>query len=102
MTMSKALTNKTQVLCLDNNEKIYLTEEQAKKVKRAVLEDLEFILVAENLIRKRAIKYIIRASEVEKAERIKRGEWMCEYGKWHQRGEKCGHGLLRAGEQGSG
>jgi len=97
--MKKAITDKTYVLCLDNNEKIYLTKEQAMKVKEAILNDLDFILLASNLIRKRAIKYIIKACEVERAERIKRGEWMCKYGFWHQRGEQCGHGLVKQVEK---
>jgi len=89
------LTDKKFVLCLDNNEKLYLTEEQANRVKEAVLRDSEFILIARELIRKRSIKYIISAQQVEKAERVKRGEWMCKYGFWHQRGEQCGHGLMK-------
>jgi hypothetical protein len=60
----------------------------------AVLADKEFIFIGGNLIKKRAIKYILPAKEVERAERIKRGEWICENGEWHQKGERCGHGLM--------
>ncbi|RLF54688.1 MAG: hypothetical protein DRN13_02070 [Thermoplasmata archaeon] len=93
--MERNLTDKTYILCLDNNEKIYLTDEQAKQCRAALLSGKEFILMEENLLKTKAIKYILPAREVERAERIKRGEWMCEYGFWHQKGEQCGHGLLK-------
>ena len=93
--MLKTLTDKTHILFLFNNERVHLTKNQAKQCQEAVVANKEFIALDDKLFRSRSIQYIMPAADVEKAQRIKRGEWICRYGKWHQRGEECGHSLLK-------
>jgi len=92
--MTKALTDKTMVVMLKGNYKCWLTKKQADFLKNALLKGKKFIQIDEYFFKGEDISFILPASEIDREDRIKRGEWMCEYGEWHQKGEQCGHGLL--------
>ncbi|NCU32532.1 MAG: hypothetical protein EOM23_06290 [Candidatus Moranbacteria bacterium] len=34
----------------------------------------------------------------EKSKDEHKGQWKCEYGHWHKKGQECGHGLQKAME----
>ena len=86
------LTDKTYIICLTNNIKIYLTKKQAKQCKEAVILNKKFIIIDERLFNVKVINYIVPAYELENAKKRLKGEWMCPSGTWHQYGELCGHG----------
>lgn len=89
--MTTAITDKTEVLVLRGDIKIYLNQEEAKKV-YAIMENkgIEAFEIQDRKIMRYAIQYVVPAGDIEIQERIKRGEWKCEKGHWNSKvSRKC-------------
>ena len=86
--MPNEITNKTWVILLGGGYKTYITENEAsffnmaEKGTQVVLKDGRVI---------RDWIAVIPVSEVNRDEKIKRGDWQCvKCNRWHPRGEQCG------------
>lgn len=45
------------------------------------------------LISKSTIAQVMTDEQFQLREHQRRGDWKCDHGHWHERGDKCGHGL---------
>lgn len=93
--MTNLPTDQRFVIILKGNARIWLNEQEFKAVKNALVAKAELLEIREMLINPYAILYVLPASELEIAEKIRRGHWQCEYGFWHERNQECGHGLAQ-------
>ena len=93
--MPRQLTDKTECLMLRGNYKTYLTKKEADFVSQQFAEGKDVVRLQDNGVTKTFFKYsilfILPAADIEKQDKVKKGDWMCNYGYWHNRGETCGH-----------
>jgi hypothetical protein len=89
----KAITDKTFVLMTKRGYRIWLTPQQANAIKIVLLRGEKFISVDDFFFNSQDISFILPASEIDREDRIKKGEWQCQYGYWHSKNEECGHGM---------
>jgi hypothetical protein len=90
----KAITDKTFVLMTKRGYRVWLNYKQAEAVKMALLKGKKFISVDDLFFNSQEISFILPASEIDREDRVKRGEWKCKYGYWHSKNEECGHGMI--------
>lgn len=95
-----AITDKVKCLVLRNGYKTYLSQSEYDEIKAKLRSGADLIIIGENtpnekMFSKLAILFVLNAPDVEKEDREKRGEWKCDYGHWHKRGEQCGHMLVK-------
>lgn len=87
----KELSTKRFVLILKDGSKFFLDEKEAEIVKQAVKNGLTYLEVGDSLISIYSFSRIVGSENYEEAEKIRRGEWKCRYGEWHEKGQECGH-----------
>jgi len=76
---------------LNDNYKTYLTEDEAEFLSKSFEAGKEVVRVGNKTFFKFGVRFILPASEIDREDRIKRGDWQCEdCGRWHKRGEECG------------
>jgi hypothetical protein len=89
--MTQELTDKFYIVCLKGGYRIWINEEQSEKIKLALEKNQKFIYTEKGMFRADEVLFILPANEVEKQDRIKKGEWQCDHCKrWHPRFEECG------------
>lgn len=87
--MSK-LTNKTFVMVVAGFGRIELTEKEAVVVKLAMDDpNIKSIEVGEGKYRVASIHGLDRMSQIESHDKIRKGQFQCEHGYWHQYGQIC-------------
>ena len=89
------ITDKTHVVLMMNDVRVYITQEQADNLKKLLSAQNcpRYVEIGEELINTNSIVSVSSAVNLKLSERVKRGDWMCKYGHWHTRGEECGHNL---------
>lgn len=84
-----AITDKTYVIVLRGNVKIYVNAADFEKLKAAVGMGVEMLEVEGRIIMRNAIQYIVPAADLQKQEKEqmhrKHGDWQCFKGNWHDR-----------------
>lgn len=89
--MNQEITEKYFILILRGGYKIWLSETQFEMICNLIETQQKFIRIDKWLINKDEIAFIGLRADIEKDERIKRGEWQCEYCKrWHSKFMECG------------
>lgn len=89
--MTTALSTKTHVLVLFDKSRYFLDEKEAGLVKQAIKDDFKYIEIGDDLIMVSSISRLSSGESYEEAQRLKRGDWVCSFGEWHERNEQCGH-----------
>ncbi len=79
-----------------NGAEIWVEEERINTLidNLMVLQENKFIKVGEEIINTADIIGILSAKTMEEITRRKNGQWKCQYGYWHERGEECAHNLM--------
>lgn len=93
--MSTKLTDKNYCIMMMGGYKIYVNEKGFEDFKAALKGGAKFIEIGKKMINTSSVMMATHASDVERTEREKKGDWKCEHGEWHRRGEECAHGLLK-------
>jgi len=89
--MTKEITDKLFVVMLRGGYRCWINKEQKEALENAILSGKKFVKVDEYFFNANNISFILPASEIEREDRVKRGDWQCEYcGRWHPKGEECG------------
>ena len=96
--MENSLTDKVICVMLEGKYKTYISQNAYQNLLRQI-ETKNFVVIDGKLINTKRIIFAMSASEVESEERIKKGDWLCDEGYWHQRGDKCGHTLQKNYDQ---
>ena len=97
--MSKEISTKNFVLVLIDGGRFFLDEAEAEKVKQAIRAEIKFIEIGNSIIMTSGISRLVSGVNYEEAEKIKRGDWKCKYGFWHQKWEQCAHGEFKKYEK---
>jgi hypothetical protein len=92
--MENLPTDKTYCIMLRGGYKTYINKLQNNQLTEKINVS-KFIVIGEKTINSSDIMFILPASEIEYTERVKRGEYKCEYGYWHTKGQECGHMLIK-------
>lgn len=88
--MSKELTNKTWVVLLGSGYKTYISAEQSVLFQQ----EKNMVVLKDGRVIKSWIA-VLPANEVERDDKVKRGEWQCQEGYWHEKNQQCGHKYIR-------
>jgi hypothetical protein len=92
--MEKQITDKTHIVVLMGGMRIWITEQECNLVKNAIYDAKKsFVEISESIINKSSILYVGSRANIDEADKIKRGDWKCDKGFWHTRGQECGHNL---------
>lgn len=99
--MTRELTNKTYCIVLRTKSQTMITKEQADILTTALVGDEvpKFIQLDNKLLNTSDIVEICPAQEIKDMERKKQGDYQCQYGLWHPRGQECAHGYLERYEK---
>ena len=92
--MTKALSTKNYVLVLFDKSRFFLDESEAERAKSALKGGAKYIEIGDSLVMSSAISRLVSGENYDEGEKIRRGEWKCQYDEWHTRGQQCGHGLI--------
>lgn len=85
----QSLTNKTWFIFYKGFQ-IWLTEEEATSVKTLMAGGQKIVEVSGRMLPLQEIA-LLKGEDNDRTEKIKRGEWMCQWGQWHQRNDQCAH-----------
>ena len=88
--MSTKLTDKTWFIYYKGFQ-IWLSSEQAEAT-RALIKSGSKWLDIEGRLLKLEDCALMKGEDNERAEKLRRGSWMCEYGHWHTKNDECAHG----------
>lgn len=77
------LTDKMYVLVLRGNVKIYINLNEFEGIKQAIGRGEEMFEVQSRLVMKQSVLYLVSASDLDNAEKMKKGWWKCHAGNLH-------------------
>ena len=90
--MEKSISDKNYIILMSGDIRIWLNEKEFKMAESLIENGKVFLNLDGRLINTKSILYAGPRNEIEIADRIKRGNYQCSYGFWHNRGQECGHG----------
>ena len=88
----KNLTNKTWFIYYKGFQ-IWLSEEEANAIKPLMSGDDKTVEIAGRILPLKDIA-LLKGEDNDRAEKLRRGYWMCEYGYFHEKNNECGHNLI--------
>ena len=89
--MNKELSNPMVCICMRNGVEIWIEASRAIKLMN-LLESSnppQFITFENRFINRADLVGIFTASDMEDVTRKKNGQWKCDKGTWHDKGERC-------------
>lgn len=92
------IATETEVMVVTGFGRIYLTKQQAEIVSKAMdSEDVQYVEIpGKGKFKTSSIHGVSPASQLEDADRLKKGDFKCRYGTWHDRGKTCACAEARA------
>ena len=86
------ITKKQECIFIRNGIEIWVDEDKAVQIKTDLLQGIanNFIKAGNRIINVKEIVGIFNPDDLEDLKRRKNGQWKCDYGEWHNRGENCG------------
>jgi len=88
----KQLTDKTWFIYYKGFQ-IWLSEKEVKLIKSLMASGQKMVEISGRVFPLQDIA-LLKGEDNTRLEKTKKGEWQCEWGKWHQRSEQCGHDKL--------
>lgn len=85
------LSKNLKCVVLRNGIEIWKEDDRLNDLAKKLLsgQKIGFINIDDELINSADIIGIFSAQVMEEAVRRKNGQWKCQYGNWHDRGQKC-------------
>lgn len=90
---NKALSDKTFVLMTKQGYRCWISKQQVEALRTELLKDKKFIFLDDCFFNASDISFILPAAAIEREDRIKKGQWQCSFGYWHDKNQECGHSL---------
>lgn len=86
------LSKNLMAVCIRNGAEIWVEKDKCEKLKYILLQSREnkFIEFENQIINTADIVGIFSPQTMEEIIRRKNGQWKCEYGRWHDKRQKCG------------
>lgn len=83
------------IMTLTNKTNYDLSTDEAKAVLEAIQENSKYVILQGDYIMLNSIVAIQADEKIAEAERVRAGDYKCNFGKWHQRHDKCyGHDAM--------
>lgn len=80
------------IMTLTNKTTYSLNEQESKGVLDAIQSSAKFVIVQGDYVMLNSIVAIQSEDRAQEAERLRAGDYKCNFGKWHTRYDKCyGH-----------
>ncbi len=93
---SKEIDIKKLYLMTFSGAKFLITQQQADKITELINQGAKVIKITENdFMGVSDFRGIYNAEVVEDELRRKQGQWKCEYGNWHEKGQECGCAIAK-------
>ncbi len=83
------LTDKTWFI-YSKGFQVWLNDNEAEIVRKAIDQKLESLDIDGRRLKTNDC-ILLKGEDNDRAEKIKRGNWMCAWGQWHTKDEQCGH-----------
>jgi hypothetical protein len=88
--MSKEITVEQVCILLIGGLEYWIDIDKREMVQKEISKpEPKFIEVEGDLINKGQVTGIFSADRMEEQKRLKLGQWKCQQGTWHDRGQKC-------------
>jgi hypothetical protein len=92
--MTTNLVKEQVCLYLRNGIEIWVDKDKAKDFSKDLIDGLKaFVYIEKRLVNTVDIVGIFQPDDLEDLKRRKNGQWKCDKGAWHDRGEYCGCGI---------
>ena len=89
--MSKEITKNLMCIRIRSGVELWVEREKAEKLISLLgTTKTKFVEIEEEVINSADIEGVFTAKTMEDLTRRKNGQWKCEFGTWHSRGEHCG------------
>lgn len=94
--MSGELTDKTFCVVTHRTGRYYVNEQRARNIQTLINDPNapRLIEIDGNYVAVIDIAGVVSASQLQDMDRMKRGDWQCKYGYWHERNNTCAHHLM--------
>lgn len=77
------------VVTMMDNSTIEINEGEKTSLENAMFKSTRFVKIGEQIINTSSISSIMSKARVQIRDAYKNGEWVCDYGFRHQKGEHC-------------
>ena len=92
------ITDKTYVVMLKGGYKCYLNEKQKTALENDLITGKQFSKIDDFLFKANEIIFVLPAREITREERIKKGDYKCNYETWHSFRQICDCGEAKKWE----
>jgi len=94
--MTQVLSKKQKCVQVRSGLEIWIDKEKAEKFQDLLknITQHKYVKLEGDTFNTADIVGIFEPDHIERRDKIKRGDWQCEFGHWHIRGQQCGHGML--------
>jgi hypothetical protein len=82
------LSKNLKCICLRNNIEIWLEADKLEPFISAI-EKNKFVRIENQVINTADVVGIFEPATMENLTRRKNGQWKCEFGIWHEKGQRC-------------
>ncbi len=91
---SNEISTKRFVMILKDGSKFFLDDKEAEMVRQSIRKGMDYLEIGDSLVSRYDFSRLVSSENYEESEKIKQGEWKCQFGFWHSRGQECGHGEM--------
>jgi len=77
------------VVTMMDNSTIEINEDDKTSLENAMFKSIKFVKIGEQIINTSSISSVMSKARVQIRDAYKNGEWVCDYGFRHQKGEHC-------------
>lgn len=91
--MTEELAKKQSCVMLISGIELWVDEAIGVSIQKILLSISEhkFITVNGRAINTASISAVLLPEDIEDRKRRQNGQWKCQWGEWHEKGERCGH-----------
>lgn len=89
--MKNEISNNLMCILINGNIELWVEDKRLEPLKKLLLSENcpQFFYYEGRLINKNSITAILNPQDMEERTRRKNGEWACQMGSWHARGQLC-------------
>lgn len=88
--MTNAITKQERCVLLRGETRLWIEEERVQQLEEALKNpNNRFLKINGQLVNTFEIIGVFTPKMIENRVRYKNGQWECEQGKWHERGQQC-------------
>ena len=92
--MTNEIQNKMLCVLMKSKVEIWVDEAKGQKLMDLLMAKtkIQFLQLGDEAINVNCIEGVFSPDTMATMKRNKKGDWQCEYGYFHEKGQECGHG----------